>query len=99
MIENGVNEIALRCYADVREAPMPTEPPVGMTELPSEDVITPLSLATKCASLPIDEAEHDPECAAVLASPQDQGGIGEIRRTIIKVRKRRMILSKRCQGL
>jgi hypothetical protein len=58
----------LRCYADMREAPMPTEPPVGMTELPSEDVITPLSLATKCASLPIDEAEHDPECAAVLAS-------------------------------
>jgi len=58
----------LRCYADMREAPMPTEPPVGMTELPSEDVITPLSLATKCASLPIDEAEHDPRCAAVLAS-------------------------------
>ena len=39
-----------------------------MTELPSEDVITPLRLATKCASLPIDEAEHDPRCAAVLAS-------------------------------
>ena len=58
----------LRCYADDKEAPMPHEPPVGMTELPSEDVITPLSLATKCASLPIDEAEHDPECAAVLAS-------------------------------
>merc|ERR1719198_2438863 len=45
----------LRCYADVKYAPMPIEPPVGMTELPSEDVITPLSLATKCASLPIDE--------------------------------------------
>jgi hypothetical protein len=58
----------LRCYANAREAPMPAEPPVGMTELPSEDVITPLSLATKCASLPVDEAEHDPACAAVLAS-------------------------------
>ena len=62
----------LRCYADMREAPMPTEPPVGMTELPSEDSITLLSdpsfLVTKCGALPLDEAEHDPECATVLAS-------------------------------
>jgi hypothetical protein len=62
----------LRCYADMKEAPMPEEPPVGMTELPSAESITLLSdpsfLVTKCGALPLDEAEHDPECAAVLAS-------------------------------
>jgi hypothetical protein len=57
----------LRCYPLVDTAPMPEAPEVGMTALPSDDAITPLSLATKCTAMSLDEAEHDPDCAAALA--------------------------------
>merc|ERR1719265_68175 len=61
----------MRCYSDLDFAPMPVEPDPGMTELPSEDVITPLSLAQLCSALPIDEAEHNPDCAKILAEIYD----------------------------
>jgi hypothetical protein len=76
----------LRCYPRVESAPMPTEPHVGMTALPSPDAVTPLSLATvegalgpdqtavfmACQGLGPDEAEHDETCAAALAATYDR---------------------------
>jgi len=61
----------LRCYTELDYAPSPVEPDPGMTELPSEDVITPLSLTQLCAALPLDEAEHNPDCVAALRKIYD----------------------------
>jgi hypothetical protein len=55
----------LRCYEHLDEAPRPDAPVIGMTDLPVEDIVSPLSITTMCAFMPEEEARSDPRCQGV----------------------------------
>jgi hypothetical protein len=55
----------LRCYEHLEEAPRPDAPVIGMTDLPVEDIVSPLSITTMCAFMPEEEARSDPRCQGV----------------------------------
>jgi len=54
----------LRCYEHM-EAPRPEAPVIGITDLPVDALISPLSITTRCSFMPEEEARADPMCQAV----------------------------------
>merc|ERR1719158_1404249 len=60
----GQRHGGLRCYEHI-EAPKPEPPMLGVTILPPDEIVTPLSLSAKCLYMPEEEAAADPECQTV----------------------------------
>jgi len=60
----GQRHGGLRCYEHM-EAPKPEPPMLGVTILPPDEIVTPLSLSAKCLYMPEEEAAADPECQTV----------------------------------
>jgi len=56
----------LRCYEHT-EAPRPQPPTIGMTVLPSDKIVTSLTLSAKCLYMPEEEASQDENCQVVSA--------------------------------
>merc|ERR1719316_1444389 len=49
----------------LQRVPRTDAPVIGMTDLPVEDIVSPLSITTMCAFMPEEEARSDPRCQGV----------------------------------